>query len=348
MSAMPRRAAELFLLVPSCAVCIAACSVTPSYAPVPEAVMRKLEKQVKSPQELGVAHRGRGLAYDARVEGPPVATVPLAVNSVIPTIRAWLNGSKDPTPLMFDSGAQISLIEADTAVKCGIGIVDPRATNITVMGVMGKERMLAALFAPISLGQTQITRQLCLVRMHRNETRRGPLMKGKVSMDLLGFDIVRQWCRYVTIDYPAHTMTFGFKEDFKRPTGPRAWKMPLVMEGGLPHVVLESRGIRWLALVDTGSAFGVEIDEGLAAELDVLRGARAVDPGMINTAIGGMADVNEAGVKLAMLKKLDGLGPTHTNAEIAISPGGARVGSFFFKDYRVTIDLKGQHVWLER
>ena len=349
MPPMSGRTAALILCLPIGAAGITACTVTPSYAPVPEAVMRKLEKQVKSPQELGVVHRGRGISYDAKVDGPPSAAVPLAVNSVIPTLRCWLNGSKEPVPLMFDSGAQVSLIDADTAVKCGVGIVDPRTTNITVMGVMGKEKMLAGLFAPLSFGQTQLTKQLCLVRTHQNETRRGPLFRERVNMDLLGFDMVRQWCRYVTIDYPAHKMIFGFNEDFRPPpAGPRVWKMPLILEGGMPHVVLEARGIRWLSLVDTGSAFGVEIDEGLAAELNLLRNARLVDPGMINTAIGGMADVKETGIKLATLKKLDGLGPTHTDAEIAISPGGARVGSFFFKDYRVTMDLRHQLLWLER
>ena len=349
MFPMSKGTAGLVWCLPACLACMAGCAAKPSYAPVRDAVMRKLEKQVKPAQELGVVQRGRGVSYDAKVEGPPVATVPLAVNSVIPTLRCWINGSKKPTPLMFDSGAQISLIDANTAVKCGIGIVDPRMTSVTVMGVMGKERMLAGLFAPLNFGETQITKQLCLVRIHQNETRRGPLRKETISMDLLGFDLARQWCRYITIDYPAHKMTFGFKADFKQPVeGSRAWKMPLILEEGMPHVVLESRGIRWLSLVDTGSAFGVEIDEGLAAELDVLRNAKPVDPGMVNTSIGGMADVKEAGIKLAMLKKLDGLGPTHPDAEIAISPGGARVGSFFFKDYRVTMDLKRQVLWLER
>lgn len=348
MPPMSKRGVHLFLSLAVSVAGITACTMTPSYAPVPEALMRKLEKQVRAPQELGVVHRGRGISYDATVEGPATATLPLAVNSVIPTVRCWLNGSKEPAALMFDSGAMVSLIDADTAVKNGVGIVDPRTTNITVMGVMGKEKMLAGLFSPLSFGQTRLTKQLCLVRTHQNETRHGPLFRERVNMDLLGFDMVRQWCRYVTIDYPQHRMTLGFKEDFPQPRGPRAWKMPLILEGGLPHVILEANGIRWLSLVDTGSAFGVEIDEGLAAELDVLRNARAVDPGMINTAIGGMADVNEAGVKLTMLKKLDGLGPTHQDAEIAISQGGARVGSFFFKDYRLTMDLKRQLLWLER
>lgn len=312
--------------------------------------MKKLEKQVKSADVLGVTRHGGAIAYDAKVDGQASITVPLAVNSVIPTLRCWLNGSTKPTVLMFDSGAQVSLIDADTAVKSNVGILDPSTTNITVMGVMGKEKMLAGLFAPLDFGQqTKLTKQLCLVRTNQNETRwMGPLMKEKVSMDLLGFDMVRQWCRYLTVDYRAHKMTFGFKEDFKRPTGSMVWKMPLIMEGGMPNVVLESKGIRWLSLVDTGSAFGVEIDESLAAELDVLRTAKPVEPGMVNTAIGGMSDVNKAGIKLAMLKKLDGLGPEHQNAEIAISPGGARVGSFFFKDYRLTMDLKRQLLWLER
>ena len=322
----------------------------PCYAPVPEGVMRKLEKQVHAAKDLGVTHRGSGVSYDAKIEGPGSVTLPLAVNSVIPTLRAPINGAKEPTVFMFDTGAQISLIDADTAVAANVSILDPSTTNITVMGVMGKERMLGGLLAPLQLGEAKITRQLCLVRTHQNETRwMGPLMKERVNMDLLGFDIVRQWCRHITVDYPQHKLTFGFKDDFKGPAaGRRSWKVPLVLEAGMPFVVLESRGIRWLALVDTGSAFGVEVDESLAAELDILKHAKPVPAGMVNTAIGGMADVKEAGIRLAMLKKLEGLGPVHENAEIAISPGGARVGSFFFKDYRLTMDLKNQVLWLER
>lgn len=339
-----------FVLLAAGSGLLAACNMRPHYAPVSDGTLKKLEKQVKSAADLGVSQKGGTIAYDAKVDGPPAVTVPLAVNSIIPTLRCWLNGSKKPTPLMFDSGAQVSLIDADTAVRNGIGIIDPRTTNITVMGVMGKEKMLAGIFSPIDFGGTKLSRQLCLVRMNRNETRwMGPLMKEQVSMDLLGFDMVRQWCRYVTIDYPAHKLTFGFKEDFHPPKpGPRAWSMPLIMEGGLPNVVLESRGIRWLSLVDTGSAFGVEIDESLAAELDLLKSAKLVDPGLLNTAIGGMAEATDAGVKIATLKKLEGLGPTHRDAEIAISPGGARVGSYFFKDYKLTMDLRRQLLWLER
>lgn len=350
MTFMSARSAPLTHLLVTSLALFAGCSTKPHYAPVSDGVLKKLEKQVKSPDELGVTQKGGRITYDAKVEGPASVTVPLAVNSVIPTLRCWVNGTRKPTPFMFDSGAQVSLIDADTAVRNGVGIVDPRLTNITVMGVMGKEKMLAGLFSPLDFGGTKLTKQLCLVRMSKNETRwMGPLMKDKVSMDLIGFDLARQWCRYITIDYPKHKMTFGFKEDFKQPAkGPRVWSMPLVMEGGLPNVVLESHGIRWLSLVDTGSAFGVEIDEGLAAELDVLKSAKLVDPGLLNTAIGGMADAKVAGVKVTMLKKLNGLGPVHTNAEIAISPGGARVGSFFFKDYRLTMDLKRQTLWLER
>jgi hypothetical protein len=73
-----------------------------------------------------------------------------------------------------------------------------------------------------------------------------------------------------------------------------------------------------------------------------------VQPGLINTAIGGMSDASEAGVKISSLKRLNGLGPPHTDAEIAITGGGARVGSFFFQDYRTTFDLKNQTLWLER
>ncbi len=347
---MHLRSANFSALTALALLCGVGCAVKPSYTPVSEASLRKLEKQVKSSEELGITQKGGKISYPAKVEGEPTATVSLAVNTVIPTFRCWLSGSKEPTALMFDTGAQLSLIEADTAIKHGVGIIDPKTTNITVVGVLGKEKMFGGVFSPLSFGRTQVTRQLCLVRLHRNETRAlGPLLRERIGMDLLGFDLPRQWCRFVTVDYPANRLTFGFKENFKSPAkGKGVWKIPLIIESGLPHVVLEANGIRWLALVDTGSAFGVEIDETLAAELDVLKVATPVQPGLINTAIGGMSDASEAGVKISSLKRLNGLGPPHTDAEIAITGGGARVGSFFFQDYRTTFDLKNQTLWLER
>ena len=114
---------------------------------------------------------------------------------------------------MFDTGAQMSLVDADTAVEHGIGIIDPKTTNISVMGVMGREKMYGGVFSPINFGPSQLTKQLCLVRLHKNETRTmGPIFKERIGMDLVGFDIPRQWCRHVTVDYPAHKLTFGFKE----------------------------------------------------------------------------------------------------------------------------------------
>lgn len=328
------------------------CTIKPNYCPVSDAVMRKLGRQIQEPAALGIEQTGAGIAFESFVEGPDVVTVPLARNRLIPTVQCWLNNNPEAVPMMFDTGAQISVIDADTAVANGIGIIDPRTTNITVMGVMGREPMLAGVVAPLSLdeGRSRITKQLCLVRMHRNEARMfGPFMRERVSMDLLGFDVLRQWCRFVTIDYPQARMTFGFKQDFKPPKlAANVWREPLILKNGLPEVVLESRGVRWLALLDTGSAFGVEVNESIAAELGVLRHARPVESGMINASIGGMADVEDTGVKLARVRQIDGLGPALHDVEIAISPGGPRVGSFLLKDYRVTLDLKRQVLWLER
>lgn len=345
-------ACRLLCLLPWVLIALAGCTIKPNYCAVSEAVIRKLERQIREPAALGIEQTGAGIAFEAVVEGPDEVTVPLANNRLIPTLQCWLSNNKEPVPVMFDTGAQISVVDADTAVDNGIGILDPRTTDITVMGVMGREQMLAGVVSPLALagGESRVTKQLCLVRLHRNEARLfGPFRKERVSMDLLGFDFARQWCRYVTIDYPRAKLTFGFRRDFKAPKpGAKAWREPLILKNGLPEVVLESDGVRWRSLVDTGSAFGVEVNEGIAAELGVLRGAQPVEPGMINASIGGMAGVEETGVKLARIRRLEGLGPVHEAVEIAISPGGARVGSFFFKDYRVTMDLRRQVLWLER
>ena len=120
------------------------------------------------------------------------------------------------------------------------------------------------------------------------------------------------------------------------------------MRGGLPWLRLRSRGVEWLAAVDTGSSFGVEVNEVTARKLGILEKAKSIRPGLINAAIGGTVEARDAGVKLARLERLEGLGPVRTDAEVAISPGIPRVGSHFLRDYKATFDLSGSRLWLER
>ena len=41
-------------------------------------------------------------------------------------------------------------------------------------------------------------------------------------------------------------------------------------------------------------------------------------------------------------------GGRYPKAEVDISPGMPRLGSFFLKDYRVTFDFQRKRLWLER
>ena len=123
---------------------------------------------------------------------------------------------------------------------------------------------------------------------------------------------------------------------------------PFTLVHGVPAVQLSANGVRWTAVLDTGSAIGVTIPHELATRLAPSDPGVAVDvPGLVFAGIGGGHNSSAANVRVLNVAKLDAFGRDFLAAQIDVAPGPARIGSFFFSDYRVTYDFVGRTVWLE-
>jgi predicted aspartyl protease len=61
-------------------------------------------------------------------EGAEVVTVPLEFNGRLPAVQVRLNGGK-PQQMVIDSGASLSVLEAEDAVKAGIQLCPPACSN---------------------------------------------------------------------------------------------------------------------------------------------------------------------------------------------------------------------------
>jgi hypothetical protein len=105
--------------------------------------------------------------------------------------------------------------------------------------------------------------------------------------------------------------------------------------------------VSWDAIVDTGSCFGVEIDQRLAQRLGQGTGGQAVSGNFVMIGVGGTTTPEKAGVRVITVPRMTTMGSTFSNAQIDVMPGPARIGSFFLQNYRVTFDFRRQLVWLE-
>jgi predicted aspartyl protease len=324
----------------------AGCETRPMYGPVSDGVKATLKKNTRPPRELGVVTVGDRIFFQSHLAAPDETRVRFDADSWIPRVQCRLNGGQ-PVGMMLDTGSQRTVLDGAVAAEHQVKVLDFDTTEFMLAGVVGKEKAMVGLLSPLTIASASISQYPCLIRTHQNAVHIGPFWREKIDLNLLGFDLPLRLCSYLTVDYPRGEIVFGFKKVFQ-PTSKNRVTEPLIISNALPHVRLRVKNVEWLALIDTGSSFGVEVDQRLAAKLGIDKGAREIRSGLINAAIGGTVDPKSVGVRLAEVDALQGLGPLHRDAEVAISPGTPRVGSYFLKDYRVTFDLRRNLLWLER
>jgi predicted aspartyl protease len=325
---------------------VSGCETQPVYAPVSDGVKETLKKNTRPPGELGVITSGDRIYFQSHLAAPDETRVRFEADSWIPRVQCRLNGG-EPVGMMLDTGSQRTVLDGAVAAENEVKVLDFDTTQFMLAGVVGKEKAMVGLLSPLTIASASISQYPCLIRTHQNAAHIGLFWREKIDLNLLGFDLPLRLCSHLTVDYPRGEIVFGFRQTFQ-PASRNCVSEPLVIHNALPHVRLRVGDVEWLALVDTGSSFGVEVDRHLGARLGIDRNAREIRGGLINAAIGGTVDPKSAGVKLAEVDALQGLGPVHRDAEVAISPGTPRVGSYFLKDYRVTFDLRRKLLWLER
>jgi hypothetical protein len=276
----------------------------------------------------------------ARAAGVPEVRVPISFHSSQPMVRLTLaNGAS--RKVMFDTGATLSVLGAKEALKHGAMWVDARdVPEITGRGVLGEEPFSPAVLPDVRVGDWKVGSIPILVPAERARLAPG------LSIALLGFQVVRKHCSFVTIDYPNKELVFGFGGSYQPSGSANARRSPLRISGGVPMTRLSSGGVSWEAVVDTGSFNGVEISASVARSMGRERDGIGV-PNMTLGGVGGMKTGAEVGLRYIFLPELRACGMVHRNAQVDISPGIPRIGSFFLQDYKVTIDLKNRTLWLE-
>lgn len=281
-----------------------------------------------------------------RPSPPPSRTVslPLRMAAGVPVVKALINGHGAET-MMFDTGASRSMIHAGTAVEKKIPVLRAEDATVELQGVVGKEQSRLGLLDPLILGTWALNGYPCLVRTYENRLHG---MRGASSFpeSLLGFDVASRNCSYLTVDYRAKQITFGFQQAFAPRAPSRSGSSTFKIEHGVPFITMQSGKEKWEAIVDTGSFNGIEISEEVAKRLGVQNDGEAVH-GLYLMAVGGTVSSTQANMRMVKLKDISFLGDTYRDAEVDIAPGPPRVGSFFLKDYRVTFDFQRKKLWLE-
>ena len=185
----------------------------------------------------------------------------------------------------------------------------------------------------------------CVVRLQRSS---GGLdfLSSDFAISVLGFHLAQKPCSHLTLDYPRRTVEFGFG-GFRGPTSRHHAKASFRLKAGVPMARVSVGKVSWEAIVDTGSCFGVEIDQKLAQRLGYGTGGQAISGNFFLIGVGGTSTPEKAGVRVITVPRMSVLGSTFPKAQIDVMPGAPRIGSYFLQNYRVTFDLRRQLVWLE-
>ncbi len=316
----------------------AGCVNLSGHGPVSAGTMRKLQSRAISRDEF--ARRLKGVDLETRRSFPAQKVIiPFALNSNTPVIKAA--GPEDqPLSMLLDTGAARMVLGASTATKLRIPTIKASEAQAMMIGVVGNEAGLVGLVSPLRIATWTLPTYPCFVRTHES------FGDGiNYPSNILGFDLLARYCSYVTIDYPKKMATLAFRERFK-PAHSQSSSAPFRIKHDVPFIELKSKGVTWSCLIDTGSFNGVEIDEAIAKKLGVQDQGKIVE-GLILVAVGGMVSSDKARLRTVTLPEIRLLGGSHKNAEVDISPGIPRVGSFYLKDYRVTFDFHQKRVWLE-
>ena len=327
------------LLLPSCAF-----KPHASHGPISDKLQRQLEKNAISRETLASRLRTGDLKFSQGPAAENQVTVPFRLIDDTPVLDVAVNGRRH-VPVQLDTGAARSMLGASDAVASQVAMLRAEDAIVWLRGVIGDEKGRLGILQSLKIGSWELYGYTCVVRTHDNVLRRGFGSK-TFSSNLLGFDIAAQHASFLTLDYRAGKMTYGFRTPFPTPTGPRVARTPFKIRQGVPFVTLRAGRNAWEALVDTGSFNGIELSSQVADQLG-LKGKGQAVKGLYLMSVGGSADSADIGLRMVTLPEFRGFGGYFKDMRAAISPGVARVGSFFLKDYRVTFDFHRRLIWLE-
>ncbi len=320
------------------AVWLAGCAASLPPGPVSISMLRRLEANTIPTADLKKRVAAGEIRFSAAP--PPVNTlrVPMKTDGHTIKVTCGINGKN--VPLLLDTGASHSLLNAEVAIRHQVSLLHADEYKVKMIGVVGEEQGRVGLLSPLQLGEWGLQSYPCIIRTQQDGYGAG------YGPSLLGFDLPLRFCSYLTIDFRSSELVFGFRQPVQKTKSARCDSMPFTLSHGTPMVRLRSGNVTWEATVDTGSFNGIEISKEVAQRLGIADAGRAVK-GMTVGGIGGLARAEDLGMRVVTVPHINVGGMDFTGAQIDIAPGSPRIGCFFLKDYRVTFDFRRQLMWLE-
>lgn len=264
--------------------------------------------------------------------------VPMQLRAATPHVMASING-RQAIPLLLDTGATLSVFEPDVATRCGLAPLGGR--RVQIRGVHGTVGSSQAIMNTLQIGPWHATNARCLVRGASS------FRPQDLGSAILGMDHFRRYCSFLTIDYQRNTVELGFERSFQ-PTSPAATRTPFRWVTGMPVIRVSSGGIAWDAVVDSGSSWGIVIDQSTAARLGHAKGGMSLGNGVVLSGVGGTVLADQAGARTIQVPETALCGEAHPGATLYVMPGPKRVGSRFWHGTRLTLDFRDDVLWLER
>jgi hypothetical protein len=310
---------------------------------VPAELEQKLHAQAVPASELKLSKAGLNVRT---VSVPPpegVLRVPMYYENGIPHIKVSLNGRK-PKKFMLDTGATFSVFDAEQAVEYGLRTVPQ--VRPTMAGVLGREPGMAALIPTVQIGPWRLENLPCIIRMQRTAWGSG-ILKEHLGVSVLGVHLAANHCKYLTLDFLKEQVEFGFTRSYPGKVRKHLHKTNLNMSNGVPTTVLKYGRISWEAVVDSGSVFGVQLDQRVAQVLGYKDGGWNVGGNYLITGVGGAQTPDQAKVRVLEFQALGLFGSYYPFAEVDVMPGPSRLGTYLLEDYRVTLDFERKLLWIE-
>lgn len=265
-------------------------------------------------------------------------TVPMQLRAGTPHVMASINGRR-AIPLLLDTGATLSVFEPDVATDSGL--LPSGGRRLQILGVHGTAGASQAVMSTMDLGQWHATNVPCLVRGISS------FRPGGLGSAILGMDHLRRHCSFMTIDYQRNTVELGFSRPFQ-PTRYGVTRTPLRWVNGMPVIRVSSGGVSWDAVVDSGSTWGIVIDQSTAARLGHAHDGMGMGGGLILSGVGGSVRADQVGARTIRVPETMLCGQTYPGATLYVMPGPKRIGSQFWQGTRLTVDFRGNALWLER
>ncbi|MCB1279380.1 retropepsin-like aspartic protease [Prosthecobacter sp.] len=335
----------IFVLGAAMTACLIGCadSFAIKNEAVPAELEQKLHAQAVPASELKLTKAGLNVRTVSVPPSEGVLKVPMYYENGIPHIKVSLNGRK-PKKFMLDTGATFSVFDAEQAVEYGLRTVPQ--VRPTMAGVLGREPGMAALIPTVQIGTWRLENLPCIIRMQRTAWGSG-ILKEHLGVSVLGVQMAANHCKYLTLDFLKGQVEFGFTRSYPGQVRKHLHKTNLSMKSGVPTTVLKFGRVSWEAVVDSGSVFGVQLDQRVAQVLGYKNGGWNVGGNYLITGVGGAQTPKDASVRVLEFQALGLFGSYYPFAEVDVMPGPSRLGTYLLEDYRVTLDFERKLLWIE-